>query len=306
MPELYIPTVTCVESIGNYGRFLAEPLGPGFGVTLGNALRRVLLSSLPGAAVTWVKIEGIQHEFSPIPCVKEDAMEFLLNIKQLRLCPLASQPGQLFLEAEGEGKVCAGDIKPSASFRVANPELYLAFLDSPQAKLYVELNVELGRGYVPAKSADGLPVGALPVDAIFTPVRTVNFSVESVRPGQEESPEKFILEIWTDGTIFPWEALSQSAIILINQFSSFRDLEVPMARALSILPEQYDTPLEELDLSTRSYNSLRRAGIFTLGQLLEQGKEGLPPLPGLGAKSRAEVEEVIAKLGSPIPEKKSE
>ena len=300
MPELSIPTVTCVESIGNYGRFLAEPLGPGFGVTLGNTLRRVLLSSLPGAAVTWVKIEGIQHEFSPIPYVKEDAMEFLLNIRQLRLCPLASQPGHLFLEAEGEGKVCAGDIKPSASFHVANPELYLAFLDSPQAKLYVELNVELGRGYVPAKSADGLPVGALPVDAIFTPVRTVNFSVESVRPGQEESPEKLILEIWTDGTIFPWEALSQSAIILINQFSSFRDLEVPMARALSILPEQYDTPLEELNLSTRSYNSLRRAGIFNLGQLLEQGREGLPPLPGLGAKSRAEVDELIAKLSSPI------
>jgi len=306
MPELYIPTVTCVESVGNYGRFLAEPLGPGFGVTLSNALRRVLLSSLPGAAITWVKIEGIQHEFSPIPDVKEDAMEFLLNIRQLRLCPLTSQPGQLFLEAEGEGKVCAGDIKPSASFRVANPELYLAFLDSPQAKLYVELNVELGRGYVPAKSADGLPVGALPVDAIFTPVRTVNFSVESIRPGQEESPEKLILEIWTDGTIFPWEALSQSAIILINQFSSFRDLEVPMARALSILPEQYDTPLEELNLSTRSYNSLRRAGIFTMGQLLEQGKEGLPPLPGLGAKSRAEVEEVIVKFSSPIPEKKRE
>jgi len=306
MPELYIPTVTCVESVGNYGRFLAEPLGPGFGVTLSNALRRVLLSSLPGAAITWVKIEGIQHEFSPIPDVKEDAMEFLLNIRQLRLCPLTSQPGQLFLEAEGEGKVCAGDIKPSASFRVANPELYLAFLDSPQAKLHVELNVELGRGYVPAKSADGLPVGALPVDAIFTPVRTVNFSVESIRPGQEESPEKLILEIWTDGTIFPWEALSQSASILINQFSSFRDLEVPMARALSILPEQYDTPLEELNLSTRSYNSLRRAGIFTMGQLLEQGKEGLPPLPGLGAKSRAEVEEVIVKFSSPIPEKKRE
>jgi DNA-directed RNA polymerase subunit alpha len=306
MPELYIPTVTCVESVGNYGRFLAEPLGPGFGVTLSNALRRVLLSSLPGAAITWVKIEGIQHEFSPIPDVKEDAMEFLLNIRQLRLCPLTSQPGQLFLEAEGEGKVCAGDIKPSASFRVANPELYLAFLDSRQAKLYVELNVELGRGYVPAKSADGLPVGALPVDAIFTPVRTVNFSVESIRPGQEESPEKLILEIWTDGTIFPWEAFSQSAVILINQFSSFRDLEVPMARALSILPEQYDTPLEELNLSTRSYNSLRRAGIFTMGQLLEQGKEGLPPLPGLGAKSRAEVEEVIVKFSSPIPEKKRE
>jgi DNA-directed RNA polymerase subunit alpha len=306
MPEISIPTVTCVESSGNYGRFLAEPLEPDFGVTLGNALRRVLLSSLSGAAVTWVKIEGIQHEFSPIPYVKEDAMEFLLNIKQLRLCPLFRQSGQLLLEAEGEGKVCAGDIKPSAHFRVANPELYLASLDSPQAKLYVELNVELGRGYMPAKSADGLPVGALPVDAIFTPVRKVNFFVESIRPGQEGSPEKLILEIWTDATISPWEALNQSAIILINQFSSFRDLEVPMAKALSILPEQYDTPLEKLNLSTRSCNSLRRAGILTLGQLVEKGREGLPPLPGLGVKSRAEVEELMAKLGTPVIKEKEE
>jgi len=306
MLELSIPTVTCVESTGNYGRFLAEPLEPGFGITLGNALRRVLLGSLPGAAVTWVKIEGIQHEFSPIPYVKEDAMEFLLNIRQLRLCPLSRQPGQLFLDVDGEGKVCAGDIKPSADFRIANPELYLASLDSPQAKLYVELNVELGRGYVQAKSADGLPVGALPVDAIFTPVREVNFSVESIKPGQEGSPEKLILEIWTDATIFPWEALSQSAIILINQFSSFRDLEVPMASTLSLLPEQYDTPLEELNLSTRSYNSLRRAGIFTLGQLIEKSREGLPPLSGLGAKSRAEVEELMEKVGSPVSKKKRE
>lgn len=306
MPELSIPTVTCVESSVNYGRFLAEPLEPGFGVTLGNALRRVLLSSLPGAAVTWVKIAGIQHEFSPIPYVKEDAMEFLLNIRQLRLCPLSRQPGQLLLEAEGEGKVCAGDIKPSADFRVANPELYLASLDSSKARLYVELNVELGRGYMPAKTAVGLPVGALPVDAIFTPVQKVNFSVESIKPGQEGSPDKLILEIWTDATILPWEALSQSAIILINQFSSFRDLEVPMARALSILPEQYNTPLEELNLSTRSYNSLKRAGIFTLGQLIEKGREGLPPLPGLGAKSRAEVEELMAKFGSPVLKKEKE
>jgi DNA-directed RNA polymerase subunit alpha len=306
MPELSTPTVTCVESNVNYGRFLAEPVGPGFGVTLGNALRRVLLGSLPGAAVTWVKIEGIQHEFSPIPHVKEDAMEFLLNVKQLRLCPLSRRPGQLLLEAEGEGKICAADIKPSADFRIANPELYLASLDSSRARLFVELNVEMGRGYMPAKSADGLPVGALPVDAIFTPVRKVNFSVEFIRPGQEESPEKLILEIWTDATIAPWEALNQGAIILINQFSSFRDFEVPMAKALSILPEQYDTPLEELNLSTRSYNSLKRAGIFTLRQLMEKGREGLPPLPGLGAKSRAEVEELMAKFGSPVPEKEKE
>jgi DNA-directed RNA polymerase subunit alpha len=306
MPELSIPTVTCIESGVNYSRFLAEPLEPGFGTTLGNALRRVLLSSLPGAAVTWVKIEGIQHEFSPIPRVKEDVMEFLLNVKQLRLCPLSHQPGQLLLEVQGEGKVSAADIRPSADFRVANPELYLASLDSSKARLNVELNVELGKGYVPARSADGLPVGALPVDAIFTPVRKVNFSVESVKPGQEGSPEKLILEIWTDSTIFPWEALTQGASILVNQFSSFRDFEAPVARELSVLAEQYDTPLEELNLSTRSYNSLKRAGVFTLGQLMEKGQEGLPPLPGLGAKSRAEVEELMTRMGAPVPEKSEE
>jgi DNA-directed RNA polymerase subunit alpha len=306
MPELSIPAVTCAESSVDYSRFLAEPLEPGFGVTLGNALRRVLLSSLPGAAVTWVKIEGIQHEFSPIPHVKEDVMEFLLNVRQLRLCPLSRQPGQLLLEVEKEGKVCAADIKPSVDFRIANPELHLASLDSSKARLCVELNVELGRGYMPAKSADGLPVGALPVDAIFTPVRKVNYSVEPIRPGQEGSPEKLILEIWTDSTIFPWEALSQSANILTSQFSSFRDFEVPMARALPILPEEYNTPLEQLNLSTRSYNSLKRAGIFNLGQLLEKGREGLPPLPGLGAKSRAEVEELMAKFVSPVSEKEKE
>lgn len=306
MPELSIPTVTCLESTGNYGRFLAEPLEPGFGVTLGNTLRRVLLGSLPGAAVTWIKIEGIQHEFSPIPNVKEDAMQFLLNIKRLRLCPLSRESGQLFLEAEGEGKLCAGDIRPSAGFRIANPELYLASLDSPEARLSVEINVELGRGYVPGKSVDGLPAGALAVDAIFTPVRKVNYSVEAVRPGQEGSPEKVILEIWTDGTILPWEALNQSAIILINQFSAFRDLEVPMAKTLPILPEEYETPLEELNLSTRSYNSLKRAGIMTLGQLMEIGEGGLPPLPGLGVKSRAEVEELMARMSSPGVGKKDE
>ncbi|MGQ9545980.1 MAG: DNA-directed RNA polymerase subunit alpha [Dehalococcoidia bacterium] len=304
MLELSIPTVNCVESSGNYGRFVAEPLEPGFGTTLGNALRRVLLSSLPGAAVTWVRIEGIQHEFSPIPHVKEDVMDFLLNIKRLRLYPLSLQPGQLLLEAKGEGKVCAGDIKPSAHFRIANPELYLASLDSPEARLYVELNVELGKGYLPAKSADGLPVGALPVDAIFSPVRKVNFFVEPIKPGQEGSPDKLILEIWTDATISPSDALSQSASILINQFTSFMRLRAATGEALPISLEKYDTPVEELNLSTRSRNSLRRAGIFTLGQLLERSREGLPPLPGLGTKSRAEVEELLAKLGSPVPEGK--
>jgi len=308
MLELSIPSVKCVEIAGNHGCFLAEPLEAGFGITLGNTLRRVLLSSLPGAAVTWVKIEGIQHEFSPIPYVKEDAMELLLNVKELRLRPLSHQPGKLILDVEGEGKICAGDIKPSADFQIANPELYLAALDSSQAKLHVELNVELGKGYVPTKSGDGLPVGALPVDANFTPVRKVNFSVEPISPGQEGSIERLILEIWTDGTIPPGEALSQGAIILINQVSSFRDFEVSAAEetggGLPIPLDQYNIPLEELNLSTRAYNSLKRGGISTLGQLLERSRGGLLVLPGLGAKSKSEVEDLIAKLGFAVVSEK--
>jgi len=299
MLELPIPKVTTVEVAGRYGRFLAEPLEPGFGVTLGNALRRMLLRSLPGAAVTWVRIEGIQHEFSPIPCVKEDVIEFLLNVKELRTCPLSHEAGKLFLEVAGEGKVSAADIKPSVDFKIANPELYLATLDSSGAKLCVEFNVELGRGYVTVKSSDGLPAGALPVDAIFSPVRKVNFSVERIRPGEERSPEKLSLEVWTDGTISPEDAVSQATAILINQFSPFRDLAVYAAylpKEPGVSVEQYNTPLEELNLSVRSFNSLKRAGIFTLGQLLERGKQGLPQLPGLGAKSRQEVETLIARL----------
>jgi DNA-directed RNA polymerase subunit alpha len=310
LPELSELGVKCVESTGNHGRFSAEPLEAGFGVTLGNALRRVLLSSLPGAAVTWLEIEGIQHEFSPIPYVKEDVIEFLLNVKELRLRPLSHEPGKLILEAEGEGKVCAGDIRPSADFQIANPELCLATLDSSQAKLHVEFNVELGRGYVPAKkSADGLPVGALPIDAIFTPVHKVNFLIEPIRPGEERSPERLILELWTDGTISPVEAITQGATILINQLSPFRQLEVPVEEQIGIgsgLPisaEQYNTPVEELGLSTRSCNSLKRGGILTLGQLVDKSQEGLPPLPGFGAKSRAEVEDLVTKLGFPFASK---
>lgn len=304
--ELFIPSINCVASAGNYGRFVAEPLRKGFGITLGNALRRVLLSSLPSAAVTWVAIEGIQHEFSTIPYVKEDGVGFLLNVKELRLLPLSNKPGKLILEAEGEGAVCAADIKPTTDFQIANPELCLATLDSPQARLYVEFNVELGRGYVSARSADGLPLGAIPVDAIFTPVRKANFSVEPISPGEEESPERLILEVWTDSTITPHEAVSESASILINQITPFKEIEIPapeqmrVGNGLLISAEQYNTPLEDLGLSTRAYNSLKRGGIENLGQLIENSGEGLPPLPGFGEKSQTEVEELITNLGFPF------
>jgi len=309
---LALPKVECVEGTEIYGRFSAEPVEKGFGVTLGNSLRRVLLSSLPGAAITWVMIEGVQHEFSTIPHVKEDTIDFLLNVKGIRLRHLAQRSGKMRLEVEGEGQVCAGDIKPSADFEIVNPELYLATLDSPKAKLSIEFNVEIGRGYVPASSSDSLPIGTIPIDAIFTPVRKVNFLVEpsSLREGSNQ--EKLILEVWTDGSVSPIEAVSQSASILIEQFGCFREL----ARAITqegaevawqrlIPPEQYLMPLDQLNLSTHTYNSLRRGGVTTLGQILERGLDGLCGLAGFGAKSREEVEAALKRLDMPfIPQAK--
>ncbi len=312
MVSLALPKVECVESTEIYGRFVAEPLEKGFGITTGNGLRRVLLSSLPGAAITWVVIEGMQHEFSTIPHVKEDTIDFLLNVKAIRLRHLSQRPGKLRLEVEGEGQVCAGDIKPSADFEIVNPELHLATLDSPEAKLSVEFNVEVGRGYVPATSSDSLPIGAIPIDAIFTPVRKVNYSVEpsSLREGSNQ--EKLILEVWTDGTLSPIEAVSQSAAILVEQFGCFRELaravtlegdEVSWQRLLP--PEQYLMPLDQLNLSTHTYNSLRRGGVTTLGQILERGIDGLCALAGFGAKSKEEVEAAFKRLDLPvIPESK--
>jgi len=309
---LALPKVECVESTETYGRFVAEPVEKGFGVTLGNAMRRVLLSSLPGAAITWVIIEGIQHEFSTVPHVKEDIIDFLLNVKGICLRHLAQRSGRLRLEVEGEVQVLAGDIKPTADFEIVNPEHYLATLDSPKAKLSVELNVEIGRGYVPASSSDSLPIGTIPIDAIFTPVRKVNFLVEpsSLREGSNQ--EKLIMEVWTDGSVSPIEAVSQSAAILIEQFGCFREL----ARAITqegaevawqrlIPPEQYLMPLDQLNLSTHTYNSLRRGGVTTLGQILERGLDGLGGLAGFGAKSKEEVEAALKRLDLPfIPEAK--
>ena len=307
MAGIALPKVECIEGNETYGRFVAEPVEKGFGVTLGNAMRRVLLSSLPGAAITWVMIEGIQHEFSTVPHVKEDTIDFLLNVKEIRLRHLAQRSGRLRLEVEGEGQICAGDIKPSSDFEIVNPELYLATLDSPKAKLSVELNVEIGRGYAPASSSDSLPIGTIPIDAIFTPVRKVNFVVEpsSLREGGNQ--EKLILEVWTNGSMSPIEAVSQSAAILIEQFGCFREL----ARAITqegaevawqrlIPPEQYLMPLDQLNLSTHTYNSLRRGGVTTLGQILERGLDGLCGLAGFGAKSREEVEAALKRLDMPF------
>jgi len=267
-------------------------------------MRRVLLGYLEGAAVTNVKIEGIQHEFSTIPHVKEDVIEFLLNVKALRLKSLSGQPGKLILEVEGEGRVTAADIEPSTDFEIVNPELYLATLDSPEAKLYVEFDIELGEGYREAESSDNLPVGVIPVDAIFTPVRKVNFNVEPSHISRGISREQLELEVWTDGTISPVDAISHSAEILVEQLSPFIDyakisrleVEKQLIRA-SITDEKYNMPVEQLDLSVRTMNCLRRGGIATVGELISRGEKGLLSLHNFGQKSKQEVEERLAALG---------
>jgi len=304
LPGLEIPKIECVESGDNFGRFVAEPLEKGFGVTLGNALRRVLLGYLPGAAVTRVKIEGIQHEFSTIPNVKEDTTEFLLNVKTLRLKPLSGQPGKLFLEVEGEGQVCAADIKPSVDFEIVNPELYLASLDSPEARLYVDFDVELGEGYRQAESSDNLSVGVIPVDAIFAPMRKVNFTVEPVHAGRETSHERLQLEVWTDGTISPTDALSYSADILIKQLTPFVDYvrvsqiaEEKERIRLSVPEEQFNMPVEQMDLSVRTLNALRRGGIVTVGELIGRREKELLSLRNFGQKSKQELEERLKAMG---------
>jgi len=301
---LDISKIECIDSGNNYGRFLAEPLEKGFGTTLGNAMRRVLLSYLPGTAVTQVRIEGIQHEFSPIPCAKEDVLEFLLNVKALNLKPLFGQPGKLTLEKEGAGEVHAADIEPSIDFEIVNPELYLATLDSPEAKLHVEFDVEIGTGYKPAESSDNLPVGTIPVDAIFTPVRKVNFTIEPMHAGRETSRERLYLEVWTDGTIAPADAISSGAGILLEQLMPFVDysrvsqiVEEKKALREAISEDIYNMSVEQLNLSVRAMNCLRRSGINTVGELISTDVKDLMALRNFGQKSKQEIDERLKALG---------
>jgi len=264
----------------------------------------MLLGYLSGAAVTSVKIEGIQHEFSTIPDVKEDTIEFLLNVKAIRLKANSERPGKLILEVAREGEVHASDIKPSDDFDIVNPEQYLATLDSPEAKLNVELNVELGEGYRQADTNANLPIGVIPVDAIFTPIRKVNFTIEPVHIGRETSRERMYLEIWTDGTITPVDAVSHSAELLLQQLAPFAALaqsskiEVENKAITTAIPdEKFNMPVEELDLSVRTMNSLRRGGITTVGELVSKGEKELLSLRNFGQKSRQEVEERLKTLG---------
>jgi DNA-directed RNA polymerase subunit alpha len=304
LSPLSVPRIESIESKGNYSRFSAEPLEKGIGITLGNSLRRMLLGYLPGAAITSVKIEGIQHEFSTIPNVKEDTIEFLLNIKAIRLKAVSGKPGKLTLEVAREGKVLASDIKSSDDFEIVNPDQYLATLDSPDASLNVEFNVELGEGYRQADTNANLPIGVIPVDAIFTPIRKVNFTIVPVHVGRETSRERLYLDVWTDGTITPVEAVSRSSELLAVQLAPFVNLAqssqvmVESKAVVAAIPnEKFKMSVEDLDLSVRTMNSLRRGGITTVGELVSKGEKELLSLRNFGQKSRQEVEERLQALG---------
>lgn len=298
------PEIKAEETSEGYGKFSIGPLERGYGVTLGNPLRRTLLNSIRGTAVTWVKIEGVTHEYSSIPHVKEDTPTLLLSFKAVRLRSLAERPGKLRLEVSGEGVVTAGDIMTSADFEIANPELHIATLDSPEARLSVEFNVEQGKGYVPATGGNGLPIGVLPVDAIFTPVQRVNYTVERMRVGQVTDYEQLVLEIWTDETITPMDALSQAGQILVDRFFLFANIrkaaealgERP-SLALSIPAEVYNTPVERLELSARTLNCLKRAHINRVGEILEKDMSELLKIRNFGEKSLEELQNRLEDMG---------
>ena len=289
------PTIEVEEAGEQYGKFVAGPLPKGYGMTLGNPLRRVLYSSLPGTAVTWVKIEGVLHEYATIPHVKEEVSEILLNIKGIRLRSEVERPGKLRLEVAGRGEVCAGDIMASSDYEVVNPELHLATLDSDQAKLSVEFNVERGTSYKEAEG-EGLPIGVLPVDAVYGPVRKVRYSTtENVRVGQRTDLERLTIEIWTDGSISPIKALQQAGNELVTRFFLFANAERVVEGdgaqpvALQISPEMYSVPVEQLELSSRTLNCLKRAGLDQVGHILELKPDDLLEIRNFGEKSLHEL-----------------
>ena len=305
--ELQTPELRVEDQTSDYVKLVMEPLESGFGTTVGNALRRVLLSSLPGAAITSVRIEGVEHEFSTVEHMQEDVTELLLNLKEVRLRSFASRPARLFLEASGETKVRAGDVRATADYEVANPDLHLATLDAPGASLVVDLNVETGRGYTPAAMAEGLPIGVIPIDALFTPVRRVNFSVSNTRVGQDTNYDRLELEVWTDGTINGEQAIALAADILRDQFRPLQSLgraEPEPERAASETARPYDghdTPIEELELSVRAYNCLKRSGLTTVGAILERSEEELLALRNFGEKSYEELCDKLLGHGFPAP-----
>lgn len=299
------PKLECVEMSENYGRFVVEPLERGFGMTLGNSMRRVLLSSLPGVAATSIRIDGVLHEFSTIEGVKEDVTEIILNLKGL-ICKLHSQgPKKVVVDAAGECEVTAGDILPDSDVEIVNPELHLATLDE-NGKLHMEIMLDHGRGYVVAdrNKRPDMPIGEIAVDSIYTPITKVNFTVDDTRVGQITDYDKLTLEIWTNGSIKPDEAASYAAKILtehlmlfINLTDRIQGVEIMVEKEESKKEKILEMNIEDLDLSVRSYNCLKRAGINTVEELVQRDEDEMMKVRNLGRKSLEEVQQKLAQLG---------
>jgi DNA-directed RNA polymerase subunit alpha len=306
---MVMPKIEREAEARNYGKFTISPLERGYGVTLGNALRRVLLSSLDGAAVTSIRIADVLHEFSNIPGVREDVIQVTLQVKQLRIKLDGVDSTRMHLEVRGEGTVTAADIITPAEVEIVNPELYIFTVDNNKTKLDIEFTVERGRGYSPANDRSGhMPIGELPVDAIFSPVKRVNWEVTSARVGQSTAYDKLNLEIWTDGTISPERALSTSAKLLVDHLRFIagvneESLVVPVEREAvgsRLSSEVAETPVEALDLSVRVFNSLKRTGITTVGDvldLLEKGESAVMSIRNFGEKSLDELRQKMHEKG---------
>jgi len=307
--NMVMPKIEREAEARNYGKFVISPLERGYGVTVGNALRRVLLSSLDGAAVSSVRITDVLHEFSDITGVREDVIQVTLQIKQIRLKLNGVDSSRMHLEVRGEGMVTAADIITPPDVEIINPDLYLFTVDDPKTRLDIELTVERGRGYSPANERSGhLPIGELPVDAIFSPVRRVNWEVNNARVGQSTNYDKLTLEIWTDGTISPEKALSTAAKTMIEHLRYIagvneETLSVAMEKEVTgsrISGEIAETPVEALDLSVRVFNSLKRTGITTVGDvldLLEKGDQAVMSIRNFGEKSLDELRQKMHEKG---------
>ncbi|NMA66697.1 MAG: DNA-directed RNA polymerase subunit alpha [Clostridiaceae bacterium] len=305
MIEMEKPRIECVEisEDNEYGKFVVEPLERGYGITLGNSLRRILLSSLPGVAVTSIKIDGVLHEFSTLPGVVEDVTEIILNLKELRLKLFSEQSKTLYIDYEGEGEIKASDIKADSDVEILNPDLHIATVNGT-SRFFMELNVSHGRGYVSAEKnkLPNQPIGIIPVDSIYTPIRKVNYTVEDTRVGQITDYDKLTIEVWTDKSIAPDEAVSLGAKILSDHLNLFINL-TDRAKNTEVLVEKgeperdkvLEMTIEELDLSVRSYNCLKRAGINTVEELISKTEEEMMKVRNLGRKS---LEEVVTKLAA--------
>lgn len=306
--NLILPKIESTAMSQEYGRFVVGPMERGYGTTVGNSLRRVLLASLPGAAVTSIRVTDVPHEFSAIPHVREDMMQLILHIKKLRLKLHNTDTARLRLEVHGAGVVTAADLQVPPEVEIFNPDLYLFTVDSDDAFLEIEMTAESGRGYSPAEQRGRLPIGELPVDAIFSPISRVNYEVEKTRVGQVADYDRFVMEIWTDGTIKPEDALAQSAQIMMQYLrpiggvseETFLPVEVEVEEEGAIPNEIYDTPIESLDLSVRVFNSLKRTGITKVGEMLdmlERGEETMLAIRNFGEKSLDELKQQLRSKG---------